>query len=161
VPCVIAAAASVFSACKEKLTWMCDITELTPRSDPKLIPPALRERIFFRKAREENWNCCDDCDRVDPEDYGYCPDCDRISPDDPDYGYCPNCEFIDPENPGDWGYCPECDRITPDDPDWGYCPDCDRVEDMEELKNENDLFLEELGKLSLLYFLYGGFLDEE
>jgi len=119
VPCVIAAAASVFSACKAKLTWMCDIAELSPKSDPKLVPIGLREKIFYQKANAENWNCCDDCDRIDPDDpgeWGYCPECNYISPDDPDYGYCPDCDFIDPRNPGNWGYCPDCDFINPDDP---------------------------------------------
>ena len=129
IPAVFAAAAGVSSRIYKELCLMDDLGKLHIQKSShickKILDDAKKEE---REYIEENIN-----DFI-PDSYGCCEDCDKISPDDSDYGYCPDCKRVDPED--GWARCSECDEhYTEDD-----------IEDIKEkAKNEEyDRIIEQL-----------------
>ncbi len=87
IPAVFAAAAGVASRTYKELCLMDDLGKLHIQHSSHICQKILDEaRKEEREYIEENIH-----DFI-PDSYGCCEDCDRINPDDSDYGYCPDCE---------------------------------------------------------------------
>ena len=87
IPAVFAASAGVASRTYKELCLMDDMGKLHIQKCSHICPKILDD------AREEGEeNIKENIYDYIPDSYGCCEDCDRISPDDSDYGYCPDCE---------------------------------------------------------------------
>lgn len=109
IPAVFAAAAGVSSRIYKELCLMDDLGKLHIQKSSQICKKILDD------AREEEREYIEEhIDDYIPDSYGCCEDCDRINPDDSDYGYCPDCKRVDPED--GWARCSECDEhYTEDD----------------------------------------------
>lgn len=87
IPAVFAAAAGVASRAYKELCLMDDLGKLHIQSSSH-VP----EKILDEARQEREDEIVDNIHEYIPDSYGCCEDCNRVDPDNSDYGYCPDCE---------------------------------------------------------------------
>ena len=87
IPAVFASAAGVASRTYKELCLMDDLGKIHTQNSSHIC------RKILDDAKQEGEDCIlENIYEHIPDSYGCCEDCDRISPDDSDYGYCPDCQ---------------------------------------------------------------------
>ncbi len=87
IPAVFAAAAGVASRAYKELCLMDDLGKLHIQHS-SFVP----EKILDEAKQEREDEIIDNIHEYIPDSYGCCEDCNRVDPDNSDYGYCPDCE---------------------------------------------------------------------
>jgi hypothetical protein len=87
IPAVFAAAAGVASRSYKELCLMDDLGKLHIQHS-SFVP----EKILDEAKQEREDDIIDNIHEYIPDSYGCCEDCNRVDPDNSDYGYCPDCE---------------------------------------------------------------------
>jgi molybdopterin/thiamine biosynthesis adenylyltransferase len=87
IPAVFAAAAGVSSRAYKELCLMDDIGKLHIQNSSH-VP----EKILDEARQEREDEIVDNIHDYIPDSYGCCEDCNRVDPDNSDYGYCPDCD---------------------------------------------------------------------
>lgn len=87
IPAVFAAAGGVASRTYKELCLMDDLGKLHIQHSSQVC-----QKILDEARKEEREYIEDNIHDFIPDSYGCCEDCDRINPDDSDYGYCSDCE---------------------------------------------------------------------
>ena len=87
IPAVFAAAAGVASKAYKEICLMDDLGKLHIQNS-SYVP----EKILDEARQEREDEIVDNIHEYIPDSYGCCEDCNRVDPDNGDYGYCPDCD---------------------------------------------------------------------
>ena len=87
IPAVFAAAAGVASRTYKELCLMDDLGKLHIQQSSYVC-----QKILDEARDEEKNDIMDNINEYIPDSYGCCEDCDRVNPDEDGYGYCSDCE---------------------------------------------------------------------